>query len=791
MTASRLSMQLKPDPSSALQRRLKDALQATLLGAGHSERSAAEVSREAFRWGQTRIAAAANRRGILAGWGVAWTASGQAELLPIEVPRPGRRQVTIRIDRSAISPGTERALYLRLPNAKGNPLARPGYSAAGVVIETGDAAELRPGDRVAVTGAPHSSVVTVDASAVYRIPAGVSTQAAALVELAVIAGQGLRHAALRAGEPFCVVGIGPVGALAQRLAVAEGGVPRAVVARSTTKRPIADAAGTERFLLADDADAVAALRVPLVIEATGSPDGVRTAIAAAGEGARVVLLGSPRGVTSDLPVGEIRSRRIALIGSHVGTLERDGSGDGRPRRRALAESFVAALAADRLVVDDLIGPAIDPREAARFYRDLVERGDVIGAQFDWARLRPEERVRRGRFTRFPDLRARGVDASRPPLPPRRSRNGAQPGILGFEDPFAGAAGHLRIGLLGCGDIARYNSSAIAAAPNAELTACFDPAAGLAQDLADRFGADVAPSAEALLEHPRVDAVFISVPHHLHAQLAAQAAAAGRHVIVDKPQAHTLAAAVEMARVCERAGVALTVCFPQRYDPRVVIARRLIEAGALGAVGGFSVRFLVDRAPGYWVGGFSGRSTSDWRSSRERAGGGVLIMNLSHYLDEVRHLLGVEAEAVDATAAAVDRPSEVEDAVSVTLAGDGVVGSVFGSSAVRGINETELRLWGRDGHVVVEPQPAVFTLRALDGLVTGRWHGFGRLPTVDARAVFVSRFATALAEGRAPDVTAADGIAAQAIIEAAYRSSETGVTAHPAELAKEAGWPSRS
>jgi predicted dehydrogenase/D-arabinose 1-dehydrogenase-like Zn-dependent alcohol dehydrogenase len=782
-------MMLLPNPTAALQRRVNEHLRAALRRAGHSDRSAAEVSFEVFRWGQARLAAAASRRWILEGSGVAWTVTGQAELVRIEVPRPGRHQVAVRIETSAISPGTERAFYLKLPHARASPLTRPGYSAAGIVVEVGrGVTKIRTGDRVAVAGAPHSSVVTIDADAAYTIPDGVPMEAAALVELGVIAGLGVAHSALRPGDPFCVVGIGPIGALAQRLAVAAGGIPRAVVARSGAKRGLAEVAGVERFLLAGDAEEIAALRVPVVIEASGNPAAVSIAVAAAGEGGRVVLLGSPRGVTPHLPVDEIRTRRLELIGSHVGTLALEGA-TGIPRRRDLAELFLAALGEGRLTVDDLVGPAIDPREAARIYRQLAESSELVGAHFDWSRLPSDERVRRGRLSRVPDFRARGLDSSRPPIHPRRVRDGTLPSVLRLGDPFAGATGNVRIGLIGCGDVARYNAAAVAAAPNATLAVCFDPVAELAHDLAARHGIEAAPTAEALFEHPGVDAVFISVPHHLHAPLTVQAAEAGCHIIVEKPLANTLAGAVEMAKACDRARVALSVSFPQRYDPRVVIARRLIEAGALGKPGGCSIRFFVDRPPAYWLGGFSGRSISDWRSSRERAGGGVLIMNLSHYLDALRHLLGVEADVVEAMTAAVDRPAEVEDAVSLTFSSaDGVLASVVGSSAVRGTELTELRLWGHDGHIVIEPDPAVFTLRALDGLITSRWQEFGELPEIDTRAVFVTRFATALAEGRPPEVSAADGIAVQAIIEAAYRSSETGRRVRPEELAREAGWP---
>jgi predicted dehydrogenase len=346
---------------------------------------------------------------------------------------------------------------------------------------------------------------------------------------------------------------------------------------------------------------------------------------------------------------------------------------------------------------------------------------------------------------------------------------------------------LRVGLLGCGDIGVQNAAAIEAAPNVKLSACCDPNQALAEDLGLTYGADVAPTSDAVLESDRVDAVLLSLPHHLHAPVGVAAAAAGKHVIVEKPLANSLEAGVELVRAAERAGVVLSVCFPHRYKPEMIVARSLIQAGALGEFAGVLLNFFMDKPASYWVGGFSGRAHSDWRSSRAQAGGGVLIMNLSHYLDLVRHLTGVEAETVTAQIQAADAAGDVEDACSVSVTYDNeALGSLFGGAALRGSEPSrDFRLWGPDGHITLEPDPLVYTLRALDGrLRTNRWQTFGRLPRVNIRAVYFSRLATAIDRGDAPDVDGADGLAVQAFIEAAYRSTESGSAVRPFSLLQE-------
>src|SRR5207253_6937 len=86
---------------------------------------------------------------------------------------------------------------------------------ARVVLGAGaDVAGMAPGASVAVLRARHASVMTVPAAWVVPVPAGVELRDAALVYLAVIAGYGVRRAGPIAGEPLCVIGTGPIGALA-------------------------------------------------------------------------------------------------------------------------------------------------------------------------------------------------------------------------------------------------------------------------------------------------------------------------------------------------------------------------------------------------------------------------------------------------------------------------------------------------------------------------------------------------------------------------------------------------
>ena len=104
------------------------------------------------------------------------------------------------------------------------------------------------------------------------------------------------------------------------------------------------------------------------------------------------------------------------------------------------------------------------------------------------------------------------------------------------------------------------------------------------------------------------------------------------------------------------------------------------------------------------------------------------MNLSHYVDLLRYVTTLEPETVSAEKSVEDPASEVEDAISVTVTyANGALGTIVGSSAQRGNfgGQQRLRLWGRQGHVVVEPDARVYTLHPVDEPSrTSRWHALG-------------------------------------------------------------------
>jgi predicted dehydrogenase len=333
---------------------------------------------------------------------------------------------------------------------------------------------------------------------------------------------------------------------------------------------------------------------------------------------------------------------------------------------------------------------------------------------------------------------------------------------------------LRLAIVGAGAIAQRNAAEAAASGLCTIAGVFDTNVKVARDMAQRLGTTVFASYEQVLESREVEAVLLSTPHHVHKSMTVDAAAARKHVLVEKPMATTMADADEMIVACRRAGVALTVNYSFRYLPKVQKARELVQAGALGDVVGvqISANHLLD--PGYWMGARS-NSPDDWRASRQKCGGGHLIMVVCHAIDYMYFITGLRGTRVYCEYVTAASPGDVEDTFSLTCRwGDRGVGSVTGSSVFRGPGNNEERVWGTKGTIILNNEGlTLYSNRPVDGKTPGRAHTYNKFPKVSWTAEWVSRFVTAVREGREPEISMKEGWENLAFITAAYRSMEEG------------------
>jgi predicted dehydrogenase len=193
------------------------------------------------------------------------------------------------------------------------------------------------------------------------------------------------------------------------------------------------------------------------------------------------------------------------------------------------------------------------------------------------------------------------------------------------------------------------------------------------------------SYEALLADPEVDAVYIPLPNHLHADWTIAAARAGKHVLCEKPLAMTSADAERMTEACEAEGVRLMEAFMYRHHPSWVAARELVEAGRIGRL----------TAVQSWFSYYNDDPTNI-RNIRE-VGGGALFDIGCYSVNLSRMLFGSEPDHVEASITR-DPVMDVDILTSAILGfGDGV--ATF-TCSTRAEDDQRVHIYGTDGRISI-------------------------------------------------------------------------------------------
>lgn len=736
-----------------------------------------------LRWVQVRGVALRGLRPVFRGIRIEWDVPEHAWAVPFEHAGPVQGEVLVRAIASAVSVGTERAIYSLQPNTVGRFPRYPGYSFAGEVWQVSkDVQHLHRGQLVAVW-APHASLTVVPATTIFPLPKGVSPEEGAFTSLGIIALHGIWRSGFCAGERAAVLGRGPIGQLVIQLAHAFGAGEVISIAPSRRHHTPQMKRFTHR-IIATIEEGVAALdtvQADVTYEASGETSAIRDAVRSTRDGGRVVLLGSPRGITRDFNFSELADRRIELIGAHINTLSQDNGATPYNYRQA-GETFLRLIAEQALDIRALISIKVNPWEVGWFYRQLAQsQPDWVGALLCWDYLHDADRLKRVSYWTPPELETvRGKIMRRSPLSNATAKLEPAASLTKTSARWRTTTGShvqkLRMAVIGCGGRGSSSAAQIQQAEHTIVSMVMDVNEALARRLGEQLGVPWTTDYNEVLTKDVVDAVFISTPHHLHAEQAINAARAGKHIIVEKPLADNLEDAVHAVRAARDGGVQLSMWLGFRYLPQVVKAKQVMEAGALGTILGAHLAYQRYKPALYWQQGYSGGGT-DWRAKWETAGGGVLIMTAIHYVDWLFYLSRLTVTEVSARYATLDSPAQVEDAIVMWLTFEnGALATVNASSCVQGLRRelVEFRLWGTEGYLSLTHPFQFYSTRVVDGKRPERWQSLEPLPKLRREHIeYLDRFASAVLKGKPPEITGEDGLRVQAIIDAAYRSSREG------------------
>ncbi|MCG9131338.1 zinc-binding alcohol dehydrogenase [Candidatus Poribacteria bacterium] len=324
---------------------------------------------------------------------VVWPSRAKVDVETFELPPIGDDEVIVATECTLISPGTERAFLLGLPNAQGRYPSRPGYSNIGTVIEVGKAVtNCQVGERVASTQGHTSHFVTAPNRLLKVSSTDVPPEEAVFFNLGAIALQGVRKTHIELGEATLVLGQGLIGLLALQLSKLSGAFPVIAADLTDSRLETSKSMGADYTLNPEDTDFSTQLNditeddgPAVVIEATGHPDAISTALDVAGWGARVVLLASTRGETPKVNFyRDVHKKGLILYGAHNSIRPRQESSPNFWTLEDDSLLLLTLIAQKRFNVTPLISHRVSGEDAPKAYQLLMEwNPDLLGVVLQW------------------------------------------------------------------------------------------------------------------------------------------------------------------------------------------------------------------------------------------------------------------------------------------------------------------------------------------------------------------------------------------------------------------------
>jgi 2-desacetyl-2-hydroxyethyl bacteriochlorophyllide A dehydrogenase len=323
----------------------------------------------------------------------------------VELPPPAANQVLVAAEVSAVSAGTELAVYTGTHQWLKDPSLpewkfpfRPGYSAAGRVVAVGaEITGCKPGERVSYPGNHASAeLLTVgqERGRLWKLPEGLDAEKAAWACIARYGMGASIRAGLTLGRSAVVLGLGMIGQFSLRCLQAAGAFPVLGIDSVRMRRDAARAAGADHVIDPAAGDVRAQLLAVLgnrgaeiVADATGVPDAVPVAMSLACDGGQVVVVGSPRGRAKEVNFyDDLHRRYIEVTGAHGNMLF-------EPAHTRLAGAWsinkaqhwlLASMASGRLDLTGLVTQRIRPQELGAAYEGLLKKKEeYLGVIVCW------------------------------------------------------------------------------------------------------------------------------------------------------------------------------------------------------------------------------------------------------------------------------------------------------------------------------------------------------------------------------------------------------------------------
>jgi len=216
---------------------------------------------------------------------------------------------------------------------------------------------------------------------------------------------------------------------------------------------------------------------------------------------------------------------------------------------------------------------------------------------------------------------------------------------------------LRVACIGMGWWSDVLADAIVRSGKLAIAACYTRSEEKRAKFAAKYGCAAAPSYGAILEDRSIEAIVNTTPNNGHLETTRAAAAAGKHVFLDKPIANTVADASAITAACRKAGVVLAIGYQRRRESQFRWIRKQIDDGVFGRLVNAEANISRDR--------LGKIDPTSWRYTAEGMPGGVMLQIGVHYTDVLEYLLG-PVKAVSGSLAQLVLPGDNPDVASLVL-----------------------------------------------------------------------------------------------------------------------------
>src|ERR1700704_4685517 len=245
---------------------------------------------------------------------------------------------------------------------------------------------------------------------------------------------------------------------------------------------------------------------------------------------------------------------------------------------------------------------------------------------------------------------------------------------------------LRVACIGMGWWSDVLADAIQRSKKLKIVACYTRSEEKRRAFAAKYNCKAAASYEAILGDRTIEAIVNTTPNAAHLETTRAAAAAGKHVFLDKPIANTIADARALTRACRDAGVVLALGYQRRRESHFRWIRSEIDAGRFGKLVNAEANISRDR--------LGKIDLTSWRYTAEGMPGGVMLQIGIHYSDVLEYLLG-PVKAVSGRFVRLVLPGDNPDVASLVLEHEGGALSTLNASYASASEYYLVNLYGKE------------------------------------------------------------------------------------------------